>query len=600
MNRINYNKWFYEFHKYRKNNKTFNDTKWATFKEQQSKLQDSSNQPFGIVGNENGLNRLIDLMSQSNYTFDDIHESLINTYRQSLQNAMSRSVVNSGLIVFNGGIDDPHVKSEPSSHFYIINVPYDLINFGDRDNFIRNKLQLMHHSDFDNYVDYEDFVSSDIMKYLDFSFICCSNGFINNNIKVGFDEYGFKFKVGWRYSQSVTFTIYKIKSSNVLLLKDVDIKSISNGVVNNVIGNKTLDGYKFICDIYDPNYRTSHVVAPNFATFENGKLVVKNIQKHTLNQLQSVNAKKVNIILTMVDGLNELPSIYPAANFEDLTTKRFVYDEQHQHIDDENGNKIYAADVSRDYIKTDQKISAPPIILDRPSDVSFSVITDLLSIRDMLTSINDKIVEISKFGNQWMNTYTITTAYLDPYVKPALEVAEEALIKYSFGAIATSLIPESYVTMMINFRNSLYNMNELRNNSSPHKDEQGNQESSYNKMIGLIPDEFHQYLSFVDKVCSVYESEVLKKFSYINEINQNFFEDYDYNHFKRPVSEQNFIALRYKNTENCWTFDVPKIHHFCGIGNVFYLTDLKGDEIYKLFVVYTDTDSPDETSLCLI
>ena len=115
MNRINYNKWFYDFHKYRKNDKTFNDTKWATFKEQQSKLQDSSNQPFGIVGNENGLNRLIDLMSQSNYTFDDIHESLINTYRQSLQNAMSRSVVNSGLIVFNGGINDPHVKSEPSS-----------------------------------------------------------------------------------------------------------------------------------------------------------------------------------------------------------------------------------------------------------------------------------------------------------------------------------------------------------------------------------------------------------------------------------------------------------------------------------------------------
>lgn len=597
MNRINYNKWFYDFHKYRKNDKTFNDTKWATFKEQQSKLQDSSNQPFGIVGNENGLNRLIDLMSQSNYTFDDIHESLINTYRQSLQNAMSRAVVNSGLIVFNGGINDPHVKSEQSSHFYIIDVPYDLINFGDRDNFIRNKLQLMHHSDFDNYVDYEDFVSSDIMKYLDFSFVCCSNGFINNNIKVGFDEYGFKFKVGWRYSQSVTFTIYKIKSSNVLLLKDIDIKDINNGIVNNAISNKTLDGYKFICDIYDPNYRTSHVVAPNFATFENGKLVVKNIQKHTLNQLQSVNSKKVNIILTMVDGLNELPSIYPAANFEDMVTRRFVYDDQHQHVDDEDGNRIYAADISRDYIKTDQKISAPPIILDRPSDVSFSVITDLLSIRDMLTSINDKIVEISKFGNQWMNTYTITVAYLDPYVRPALEVVEEALIKYSFGAIATSLIPESYVAMMINFRNSLCNMNELRNNPSPHKDEPGNQECSYNKMIALLSEEFYQYLSFVDKVCSVYESEVLKKFSYITEINQNFFEDYDYNHFKRPVSEQNFIALRFKTTENCWTFDVPKIHHFCGIGNVFYLTDLKGDEIFKLFVVYTDTDSPDETSV---
>ena len=246
--------------------KTFNDTKWATFKEQQSVLGDSLNQPFGIVGNENGMNRLINLMRQSNYTFDDIHDSLIKTYRQSLQNAMSRSVVNSGLIVFSGGVDDPHVTSEPSSHYYIIDIPYDLINFGDRDSFIRNKLELMHHSDYDNYVDYETFVSSDIRKYFDFSFICCTNGFINNNVKIAFDEYGFKFKVGWRYSQSVNFTIYKIKSSNVIIQKKVKVNSIRNGRIDNVVDDCSLDGYKFICDIYDPNYLTSNAIAPNFGT----------------------------------------------------------------------------------------------------------------------------------------------------------------------------------------------------------------------------------------------------------------------------------------------------------------------------------------------
>jgi hypothetical protein len=337
---------------------------------------DSTNQPFGIVGNENGLNRLIDLMGKSNYTFDDIHESLISTYNQSLQNAMSRSVVNSGLIVFSGGIDDSHVTSEASSHYYIIDIPYDLINFGDRDTFIRNKLQLMHHTNYDNYVDYEDFVSSDIMKYLDFTFICCSNGFINNNVKIAFDEYGFKFKVGWRYSQSVTFTIYKIKSSNVLLLKDIDAESVKSGIVNDVIDDKTLDGYKFICDVYDPNYKTSNVIAPNFATLENGDLKIINFQSHTISQITNLKSKKVNIILTMVDGLNELPDIYPAANFEDLVTKRFVYDEYHNHVDDEKENRLYVADAEKDYIKNDSTITAPPIILDRPSEVSFSIITD--------------------------------------------------------------------------------------------------------------------------------------------------------------------------------------------------------------------------------
>lgn len=610
MNRINYNNWFYESHKYRKNDKTFNDTKWATFKEQQSKLMDSTNQPFGIVGNENGLNRLIDLMSQSNYTFDDIHESLINTYNQSLQNAMSKSVVNSGLIVFSGGINDSHVTSEPSSHYYIIDIPYDLINFGDRDIFIRNKLQLMHHTNYDNYVDYEDFVSSDIMKYLDFTFICCSNGFINNNVKIAFDEYGFKFKVGWRYSQSVTFTIYKIKSSNVLLLKDIDVESVKSGIVNDAIDNKTLDGYKFICDVYDPNYKTSNVIAPNFATFENGNLKIINFQSHTLSQLTNLKSKKVNIILTMVDGLNELPEIYPAANFEDLVTKRFVYDEYHNHVDDEKENRLYVADAEKDYIKNDPIITAPPIILDRPSEVSFSIITDLLSIRKSLTSINDKIKSIStlrndsietmssKMSQPWFSTPQITSRYLIPYVKPSLDVIKDVLVRYSLGAIATSLIPESSITALNDFKNTLERMYELRNNSE--NDQIGNLKSTYNQMLGLLNDnKFYgdNYLIFVDKLCFVYESEILENFSGITDITQNWFNDYDYKHFKRPVSEQNFIVMKYNRSDACWVFNVPKIHHFCGIGNIFYLSNLTGDEIFKLFVVYTDTESPAETSV---
>lgn len=594
--RINYNDWFYSSHKYRRNNKTFNDTKWATFKEQQSVLGDSLNQPFGIVGNENGMNRLIDLMRQSNYTFDDIHDSLIKTYRQSLQNAMSRSVVNSGLIVFSGGVDDSHVTSEPSSHYYIIDIPYDLINFGDRDSFIRNKLELMHHSDYDNYVDYETFVSSDIRKYFDFSFICCTNGFINNNVKIAFDEYGFKFKVGWRYSQSVNFTIYKIKSSNVIIQKKVKVNSIRNGRIDYVLDDCSLDGYKFICDIYDPNYITSNAIAPNFGTFDHGNFVIKNIQQHTLNQI--ANSSEVNVIFTMIDGLNELPNIYPAANFEDLVTRRFVYDEYHQHVDDKSGNRIYAADASRDYVVTDNKISAPPIILDRPMEVSFSVITDLLTIRDLLTSINDNIKSISTITTKdWMDTPTLAGTYLDIYVAPSLKVVNEALVKYSLGAIATSLIPESSITSLINFRNTLQSMNELRNNEA--NDQKGNTNSSYNKMMALLDDKFFydNYLIFVDSLCSKYESEVLKNFSDVSQLTQNFFEDYDYKHFKRPVPEQNFMIMKYNRSESCWVFNVPDIHHFNGIGNIFYLSNLKGNEVFKIFVIYTDTDSPDETSL---
>ena len=91
-------------------------------------------------------------------------------------------------------------------------------------------------------------------------------------------------------------------------------------------------------------------------------------------------------------------------------------------------------------------------------------------------------------------------------------------------------------------------------------------------MIGLLGDsKFYgdNYLIFVDKLCSAYESEILENFSGITDITQNWFNDYDYKHFKRPVSEQNFIVMKYNRSDACWVFNVPKIHHFCGIGNIF-------------------------------
>ena len=230
--KVNYKNWFYESHKYLKttDTKEFIDTKNINQNKVLLKLHDLSllaSQPFGIVGNKKGFDRLIDLMQSSNYTFDDINDSLIETYKMSLSNAMSRSLVNTHAIVFNGTPKDKQVTAEGFSHYYIIDIPYDQMHMGDRDSFIKDRLPKMNTIANGRYIDYSEFVSSSITKYLGFTFVCCGNGFIVNDCKIAFNDHGFKFKIGWKYSESVTFTVYKLDTSKVFSFTDVNMITIN-------------------------------------------------------------------------------------------------------------------------------------------------------------------------------------------------------------------------------------------------------------------------------------------------------------------------------------------------------------------------------------
>ena len=87
---MNYNEWFNKYHRYlfgsRDGVQTYNDTKWNTVKERYQTLIDLNSQlidqqPFGVAGNYTGFQELLELMQKSNYAFEDLDYSLIQTYQ---------------------------------------------------------------------------------------------------------------------------------------------------------------------------------------------------------------------------------------------------------------------------------------------------------------------------------------------------------------------------------------------------------------------------------------------------------------------------------------------------------------------------------------
>ena len=204
---MNYNKWFYEQHRYltgiRDGKESYNDTKAIDVGERYKTLIDMSSQllseqPFGVVGNNAGFDRLIDLMSRSNYTFEDINQSLIETYDISLKNAMSSMLVNTHAVMFHcNNMDRDHVYMDKSAHYYMIDVPFNQLHFGDRDEFIRQKLCKMHTTENEYFIPINEFVMSDISDILGFTILCTVNGFICNDCMIAIDDKGFKFKIGW-------------------------------------------------------------------------------------------------------------------------------------------------------------------------------------------------------------------------------------------------------------------------------------------------------------------------------------------------------------------------------------------------------------------
>ena len=592
---MNYNKWFYEQHKYLTGNRdgktTFNDTKWVelhnryrTLVEMGSKLLDE--QPFGVVGNNKGFDKLLDLMARSNYTFEDINDSLIETYRVSLKNAMSKMLVNTHAVMCHcTNMDRDIVSMDKFTHYYIIDIPFNQLHFGDRDEFIRQKLHKMHNTNTDHYIPMSEFNTSEITSILGFSILCTINGFICNDCQIAVDDKGFKFKIGWLYSTDAEFIIYKLDeaftykceiSSEYLMRDDM--------IPYDVLGNiKTMIdpiGKNCLVNIYDKNFIKTIPSVPNFGTFNDEGLVLKHLQQKTVDDIKRNKTKTVTIVVYAFKYIHEVPNVYPAVNYYDIMDSRRVFTEDHDNVLDVEGNRILSSSTKN---VNELEVCTPPIVLDRPINLSFKTILSCLGMYDSLICYEKTFRGIgaalqteltnTTFKNNVANV--INAMYGDLY---------ECYENYIKGAILTSLVPSKSIE---NFKSLLDSLDQMRN-------------ATYTEAQKYTIDEYYgdYYKLFVTSIAAPFRNNILSNFNDLGKLSKNYFVDNNDARFNRPVAEQCFITLKYDREESCWLFTAPTIKHFKGIGNTFYIDDdLKGDEIFKFFVLYTDTESPTEQNV---
>ena len=194
---INYHDWFLKSHQYltgtRDGVTTYNDTKWYTLNERMKTLIDLNSdlikyQPYQVVGNYTAFKRLMDLLEKSNYTFEDMDQSLIKTYKMTLQNAMSSMVVNTHAVIAHySSSDKKHVTPGRTDRFYTIDVPYTQLHFGDRDEFVRQRLHEFYETENGYFMESDKFLTQYISDILGFTFLCTVNGFITDDWKVAID-----------------------------------------------------------------------------------------------------------------------------------------------------------------------------------------------------------------------------------------------------------------------------------------------------------------------------------------------------------------------------------------------------------------------------
>lgn len=592
---MNYNDSFYDQHRYltgkRNENISYNDTKWVNINERYNRLRETNStllneQPFNVISNDKGFDKLLDLMSKSNYTFDDIDSSLIDTYRVSLKNAMSRNLVNTRSVMYKCNNMDMNVSVDKFTHYYIIDAPFNQMHFGDRDEFIRKQLTKMHNVARGNYVPFEDFLSKEISDILGFTILCTVNGFICNDCMIAMDDKGFKFKIGWLYSSDVEFIVYKLDESMVYKCT-VDTGHIASGMIPysalGDIGDKSLlNNTKCLVNIYDPNFVKTVATVPNFGVFNKNGFDIRSIQKRTLTSIDNHNSKKLNVTIYALKYLYEVPNVYPAVNYYDITDSRRIFTDKTEHIVDINENKLLASSTT-DINNLD--VCTPPISLDRSTNLSFTTIVSCLCMYDELMKYESVFKSIGDVISMPNITYEI---FVDKIVLQ-LNLIYMQLFNiyktYMRGAILTSLIPYQSIERFKKLLDAVNNMRRV---------------TSFNNIQLYTIDEYYgeNYKFFVSSITLPFRNNVLSNFTDLVDINHNYFNEDNTTRFTRPVSEQSFITLRYDRSEESWLFDLPEIKHFKGIGNTFYINDdLKGDEIYKFFVLYSDTESPSEKNV---
>ena len=587
---MNYNDWFHEQHHYGTGNRdgktSFNDTKWVDINKRLKTLIDTGSdllneQPFGVVGNKNGFDKLIDLLTRSNYTFEDVDQSLIDTYKVSLKNSMSRMIVNTHTVLFRCTNMDKHVVSmDKFTHYYIIDIPFNQLHFGDRDEFIRQKLHKMHNVASDNYVHMNEFISSEITSILGFTMLCTVNGFICNDCQVAIDDKGFKFKIGWLYSSDVEFIIYKLDESFVskCVIDSMYIKhntTIPYSVLK--LDKNVMYGKRCMLNIYDPNFiKTVHSV-PNFGTFTEQGLVINNLQQKTVNDVENNMSKNVHVVVYVFKYFHEIPNVYPAINYYDIMDTRRVFTDEHDNVTDVKENMIVSNSTSN---INNLEICTPPIVLDRSVNMSFNTILSCINLHDRLMSFEKVFHTIGQELQKELDNGMFVTNVVTP-INEMYDSLNKCYMDYLEGAILTSLVPDASIER---FDELLTMLNRMRFSTV--------EQSQLYTIDEFFGDNFK---AFVNTITSPFRNNALSNFTDLDKLSKNYFVDKNDERFNRPVSEQCLITLKYDRVNECWVFCLPDIKHFKGIGNTFYINEnLEGDELFKFFVLYTDTDAPSE------
>ena len=596
---INYNDWFYKYHHYVKGNRngliTYNDTKWKNINDRLLPLLESQStlideQPFAVVGNNVGIDKLLNLMQDSNYTFGDVNDALVETYKMNYQNAMSRMVVNTHAVICSfTNKDSKNVRYDSLSNYYIIDVPYDQMHFGERDEFIRQRLQEMHVKSTDVWVHINDLNNIPIYKeILEFSIMITMNGLICNDIMVGFDDKGMMFKARWKRSTNFECIVYKLDTSNVYSF-DLPITNIAGGRLDiswSKIGNKHVKDKTIthgIVDMFYPEFTSSLNVPGNFCYIDGTGIHIPNVQRATNKMITDTNLNTIHIVVYELKYFFEIPNVYPAMNYYDMMEKnRLKYKDDYVGVD---GDNVYAKHMNIDYTI---HISTPPIVIDRDSTKSYqitlSVINDekrLKSFYDTMTSIGDLL--------RIMNNETPQSEIDRVIVKPIETVypivcdCRNTYIKF---ATLTSLVEQTLINKFDCMVNDIKRLYDVRNDRDLIKSVQ--------------PDIFfgNAYAACVSSLYRVLENEMFVSMKKFNSITNNFIITNGYsnaNRFTRPVSEQCFIVLKYDSDDDVWLFCNPNIKHFNGVQNAFYINSgITGKEIFKFFVLYTDTEATGE------
>ena len=598
----NYKKWFFDQYKYligqRDNKESYNDTKWIDILNRYKQLNElhselPQQQPFGVMGNSYAFDQFIQLLSRSNYTFEDLNESLINTYKYSLRNCMGINNVNTHVVIFKTkNTNKKYVVSDGS--YYIVDVPFDQMSFGGRDEFIRQKLHDIHTTENNKYIPFNEFISNDLDDILGFSFLCSVNGYICNDCQVAIDDKGFKFKIKWLYSSDVTFIIYKV---DTCFVHDViiDTHQLSTSFID-INDLKTLvdkhgrGPYQCILNIYDDNYKSSQPTPINFGLLTNKGLSILNIQDKTLDIIDRNKSKNVHVVIYVLKYFYEVPNLYPAINYYELIETGKVYTDKHDKVVDVNHDEIIMSETN---YRNNLEVCTPPISLDHSSSISFKTIQNCLRLDVDMMTLNKKIQNIGITLSNPMTGSIVMSNIIQP-LTDIIPKLKSYYITYNEGCILTSLIPSKYVNEFATFVTGLQSLLDTANEVVQQQEPNYLEISKHD-----VPQIYgNNYSIFVDHICEPFKDKKLETISRMKSLSPNYFVDDNTNQFNRPISQYCFMVLKYDNDEGCWLLDNPTIKHFHGISNTFYIdSDLNGAEIFKFFVFYSDTQNPSEKTI---